>query len=179
MSDEHSSTILTLITVCNLSTDHGRNCNAFPGRRPSLLCCVGRVSIQPAIDDRPVVPIDTPQFHDAEIKDNGVGHSRTRDSCQVRFVSSGDGGAFAASPSRAVVIGREALSGVDPEVCPTEEMQLVLEFIKLTLDHSAQPLCCNITKLPCDPSWAIPATVELHFTSDDGSLMKARSLAGR
>ena len=99
MSDEHSSTILTLITVSNLSTDRGRNCNAFPGRRPSLLCCVGRVSIQPAIDDRPVVPIDTPQFHDAEIKDNGVGHSRTRDSCQVRFVSLGNGGAFAASPS--------------------------------------------------------------------------------
>ena len=178
MSDEPSPTILTLITVYNLSTDHGRNCNAFSGRQPSLLYCVGRVSIQPAIDDRPVVLINTPQFHDIEIKDNRVGHSRTRDSCQVRFVSSGDG-AFAASPSRAVVIGREALSGVDPEVCPTEEMQLVLEFIKLTLDHSAQPLRCNITKLPCDPSWAIPATVELHFTSDDGSLMKERGLAGR
>ena len=73
MSDEPSSTVLTLMTVYNLSTDHGRNCNAFLGRRPSSLCCVGlRVPIKPVIDDRPVVLIDTPQCHDAEIKDNEV-----------------------------------------------------------------------------------------------------------
>ena len=62
------------------------------------------------------------------------------------------------------MIGRQALSGVDPEVCPTEEMQLALEFINLTLDDSAQLLRCNITMLPCDPSRAIPVTVELHLT---------------
>ena len=78
------------------------------------------------------------------------------------------------------MIGREVLSGVDSEVCPTEEIQFALEFAKPTLDDSAQLLLSyNITKLPCDTTKTIPATVELCFTSDDGSQMKERGLAGR